>query len=30
MRLARVLFFTYLTLIGVVLTAAFVIGAAAR
>ena len=30
MRLARVLFFTYLGLIGVVLTAAFVIGAAAR
>ncbi len=30
MRLARVLFFTYLGLIGVVLTIAFVIAAGAR
>lgn len=30
MRLARILFFTYLGMIGVVLAAAFVIGAAGR
>lgn len=30
MRLAKVLFFTYLALIGVVLVAAFLIGAAGR
>ena len=30
MRLARVLFFTYLTMIAVVLTAAYVIGAFQR
>jgi len=30
MRLARVLFFTYLSMIGVVLTAAYMIGAFER